>query len=143
MKYIFLFIQILTFFATLIERRSFLFLVGRSSFSLDELPSLKILYSIITVSSHTICIIVNIILQFIYIDAIPYVVVFQVVLMIGTYVFFNTKAKKKHFERIKEIIVTDDLFYYDSREIRNYIIEEYGYVYSIGDIEKCIFKMDQ
>lgn len=134
-KYFLLFMQILFLVVALNGKNVSLFL--------HELLYFRVIFLTLETTIHTLCIIVNIILQFIYIEAMPYIVGLHFVLMFAIYGFFIIKAKKKHFERIKEIIVTNDLFYCDSREIRNYIIEEYGYVYSIGDIEKCIFKMDQ
>jgi hypothetical protein len=47
-------------------------------------------------------------------------------------------AKKRYFQRLKQILIDDNLLTESPSEIRRYIAEKYNQIYSIDDINKCL-----
>lgn len=53
-------------------------------------------------------------------------------------IIFSHMGKRKYFRMLQEIITTNDLINNEFGEIRKFILEKYGLVYSIKDIEKIV-----
>ena len=70
-----------------------------------------------------------------------YVLIIQVILTGLIIIFYSKKAKQSYFERLKKIIIENDLLSLDSKEIKYYLLEKNGEVHFIEDIERCLNKL--
>ena len=66
-----------------------------------------------------------------------YIPVIQIILAGIILSFYSNKAKKLYFDELLNIIVANNLQAVDSREIKKILLENYGEVYFVEDIEKC------
>jgi hypothetical protein len=83
------------------------------------------------------CIVANVIIMFIIKEIMIYIPVIQIILADIILSFYSNRAKKIYFEELLNIIVANTLQAVDSREIKKILLENYGKVYFVEDIEKC------
>lgn len=98
-------------------------------------------YLIVELIGQGICFITNFVFIFIIKELMIYVVVIQVVFMSFILSLYSKKAKKRYFNELINIIKNDNLSLVDAKEIKNYLLKQYGKVYFIDDIEKCLLKI--
>ncbi len=67
-----------------------------------------------------------------------YILAMHIILMSLVLILYSRKGKKIYFDELINIIVENDLLSIDSKKIKNYLLEKYGKVYFVEDIEKCI-----
>lgn len=83
------------------------------------------------------CIVSNVIIMFIIKEFMIYILALHIILMGMILILYSKKARKKYFNELLNIIVGNDLQSVDSKEIKKILIEKYGKVYFVEDIEKC------
>ena len=95
-------------------------------------------YLIVEIITQGLCIIANIIIIFIIKEVMIYIFAMHIILTSLVLILYSRKGKKIYFEELINIIVENDLMSIDSKKIKNYLLEKYGKVYFVEDIEKCI-----
>ena len=94
-------------------------------------------YLIVELITQVMCIVANLIILFLMKEIMIYIVIMHIMLMGEILIFYSNKAKKLYFDELLNIIVANNLQAVDSREIKKILLENYGKLYFVEDIEKC------
>ena len=98
-------------------------------------------YQLVVLIVQVLCIIINIAFIFINKEFMIYIFVVQIYLAGLILVFYSVKAKKQIFNKLISIINEDELLFLEAREIRRYLLKNYGLLYDVKEIEKCLSKI--
>lgn len=85
-----------------------------------------------------ICLLINIAFVFLLKDFVIYMVFADIILMGIILMICTLRAKKRYFQRLKQILMDDNLLTHSPSEIRRYIAEKYDQIYFLDDIRKCL-----
>ena len=97
-------------------------------------------YSIVGLIIQGLCFIANVVIMIAIkeIEIMTYVLVLQIILMGIIDIFYSVKAKKLYFQKLTNFIVNDNLLSFSAKEIKYYLLVNYGEIYFVEEIEKCI-----
>lgn len=89
------------------------------------------------------CIVVNVINLFVYKEIIPHVLFLDIILVGVIDIFYSQKAKQVYFKELTNLILENNLLSMDAREIKYYLLKEYGQVHYTEDIDICLSKINK
>lgn len=97
-------------------------------------------YSIVGLIVQGLCVVANFVIMITIkeIKIMKYPLVLQIILMGIIDIFYSVKAKKLYFQKLTNFIVNDNLLSFSAKEIKYYLLVNYGEVYFVEEIEKCI-----
>lgn len=130
MEYMFIILQILFLLLTIIIPPNDVFLVNCHLYYRKYLKS-----EIIT---QGFCIVANLVIVFVMQEIVVCIFAIHIILTGFIIYFYSRKSKKIYYEELKNIIIENELQFVDSKKIQNYLLENYGKVYFVEDIEKCM-----